>query len=791
MKKILKPLLTVCFLSITGTALATTYTVPGNFSTIQSAIDSSVNGDEVIVAPGTYHERIVINDKSITLKSSGGATQTIIDADGSGDAVTISAPQGVYADRNVTVEGFTVQNGTRGIRASGNYNITVNGSVISNNQGGVSLYTDRYAGDYLIFNLNDSTISNNNSSSNGGGIYGYYHAQAYIKNSSIVDNSAAFSGGAIYMEMYCSAEIENSFITGNSAGLHGGAIFANTYGYVQGINTILAKNTAGGNGGAMYLTDGTTARLNNCTIADNSASSLGRSVMTSSGPQFGAAKIYASNTILWSGDAYGARPYFVDESKVLFDHSIVQYGSTPYPGEGNLAPDTYVSFVDRVNGDFRLQPWSAGIDAGIASAQVLTDILGVPRPKALAYDMGAYEFNDITPPVTTATDLTLDRYFGNGWYWLGAIFTLSTRDDVALKELHYTVNGVETVVQIPFTTLANGTKIYSLPGTVAVYANEGENTFSYYAVDAFGNAETPTTKVFNVTQNRPTVSSTVTGTTANGFNTYYTSNATVTITGEDIYGIKEVHYAINSGNEVIVPGATATFTLTADGIYSIDNPHCISNTGIPSGNIASQYIRIDKTAPVNSSTVSGTPGATGWYTSDVTVDIAASDANYVREIRYTLDGVTTVVTGVVPTLSTTITISSEGIHTLSFYSIDDAGNISPTTTLTIQIDKTAPYVTSTTPANNATGVLISSSITIDLDETVAAGSAYANIVLKKGTTTVATTKTLSGNRLTITPTSVMSKNANYTVTIPVDSVVNGAGFGNESATTVAFKTGSK
>lgn len=782
----LKTLLTVCLLSITGTALAATYNVPADYTTIQSAIDSCANGDEIIVAPGTYHEQLSVNDKSIVIKSSGGADQTIIDGDGSGVALTVTAPQGVYADRNLTVEGFTIKNGTRGIRASGSYTVTVNNSIITNNQGGVYLYTDRYAGDYLTFNLNGSTISNNTTATNGGGIYGYYHAQAYIKNSSIINNSAGYSGGAIYLEMYCSAEIENSVLTGNSAGIHGGGVYSNTYGYVQGINTIFAKNTAAGNGGAMYLIDGTTASLTNSTITDNSGV-LGRSIMTSSGPQFGAAKIYASNTILWSGDAYGARPYFVDESKVFFDHSIVQYGSVTYPGEGNLPPATYVSFVDRVNGDYRLQYWSAGVDGGKASSQVLTDILGVPRPRGEGYDMGAYEFNDTTLPVTTAFDYTTDRYFGSGWYWLGAIFSLTVTDDVGIKELHYTVNGVETV--IPVSTPGSLVKTYTVP-SIALYA-EGENTFSYYAVDMYGNAETPTVKTFNVAALRPTVSSSVSGTVVmDWLQPYYTSNATVTISGDDRYGIREIHYAVNGGNEVVVPGASATFTLTADGTYSISNPHCISNTGIPSGNPAPLYIVIDKTAPANSLIVSGTTTPTGWYTSDVTVEITAIDANYVSEIHYTLDGVTTVVPGHAPNLSTTLTIPTDGTHTLSVYSIDVAGNVSSTTTRTIQIDRTAPFVVATSPANNATGVPLSSSITITLDEAVTAGNAYGGIVLKKGSTTVSATKSLSGNQLTIQPASALSKNTTYTVTVPADSLVNGAGFGTQAGTTVTFKTGS-
>ena len=64
--------------------------VPADYPTIQAAIDASVNGDEIIVAPGLYVENIVFGGKSITIRSSGGPDVTTIipDSPGSGPAMT-------------------------------------------------------------------------------------------------------------------------------------------------------------------------------------------------------------------------------------------------------------------------------------------------------------------------------------------------------------------------------------------------------------------------------------------------------------------------------------------------------------------------------------------------------------------------------------------------------------------------------------------------------------------------------------------------------------------------------
>ena len=72
-----------------GICLGVTITVgpggPGHgydFESIQAAIDIAVNGDEIVVAPGTYEQAIHFLGKAVHLYSSGGPEVTIIDGTG-------------------------------------------------------------------------------------------------------------------------------------------------------------------------------------------------------------------------------------------------------------------------------------------------------------------------------------------------------------------------------------------------------------------------------------------------------------------------------------------------------------------------------------------------------------------------------------------------------------------------------------------------------------------------------------------------------------------------------------
>jgi hypothetical protein len=73
-----------------------------DFSTIDAAVDAAIDGDTIIVAPGTYNESVTIVGKEITLTGEESST-TIINASGESFGLSLSNVD------NSTISGFTIQ----------------------------------------------------------------------------------------------------------------------------------------------------------------------------------------------------------------------------------------------------------------------------------------------------------------------------------------------------------------------------------------------------------------------------------------------------------------------------------------------------------------------------------------------------------------------------------------------------------------------------------------------------------------------------------------------------------
>jgi len=179
--------------------------VPEAYATIQAAVCAAPNGNEILVGPGIWHEKLDFAGKSLTLGSTDGPEATILDASGlGGSALRLTNGEGP----ETVVEGFTIQGGS-----------------------GVSCGPLRYyscgAGAYLQGTsptIRDCVFRDNAAQLNGGAIYAI-DSSPHILDTRFCDNSvpAYGAGGAIYFRRGAPS-IERCRFVGNKAG-YGGAIF--------------------------------------------------------------------------------------------------------------------------------------------------------------------------------------------------------------------------------------------------------------------------------------------------------------------------------------------------------------------------------------------------------------------------------------------------------------------------------------------------------------------------------------------------------------------------------------
>ena len=196
------------FLLYTGPALAATIHVPTDQPTIQAGINAAVGGDLVLVAPGTYEERIRFLGKAVTVRS---------DADGLSDTYDID-PEATVMQGGAMGSVVTFWN--RETEAS-----VLDGFTVTNGSG---------------------TFLSEWDAPCGGGVLCYF-ASPTIRNCKIAANNADWGGG-----LFCklsSASIVDCEIASNNAQWGGGVYSEQSVLRIE-LSTIMA-NTAEGGGGVV------------------------------------------------------------------------------------------------------------------------------------------------------------------------------------------------------------------------------------------------------------------------------------------------------------------------------------------------------------------------------------------------------------------------------------------------------------------------------------------------------------------------------------------------------------
>ena len=399
--------------------------VPGDFHTIQAAIDNASKGSIILVADGIYlgegNRDIDFNGKAIILESVNGPESTVIMCNGTED----NPHRGFYFHsgewHNTEVRGFTISNCFS--LDNGGAVKCVNASPLFENCVIERSHSDCYVGGGFYFENSQAKIINCivrfNHGQTGGGLYckrstltvektlflenlayfySRYHSGGGIcgLQSDITVNECVFlgnvasSGAGISVTDSC-VRILNSVIRNNQAKTEysawGGGIAAVNCEYIEIANCEITGNSAKGidypsRAGGVYLF-GSLTRIINCTIANNNLEGLSceRNSVT-----------IVINSIIWGNYV----PIYNYESDLFITFSDVE---TEIQGEGNISLDPL--FTSGPSGDYYLGRTSTGqpedspcIDAGSAPSE---DVCFGTTPMETCMDS-----------LTTATDLATD-----------------------------------------------------------------------------------------------------------------------------------------------------------------------------------------------------------------------------------------------------------------------------------------------------------------------------------------------------------------------------------------------
>jgi len=269
MKVISLILLSIILIMAAGVATASVITV-NESSTIQDAINKSIDGDIIVVSSGNYTENVVIN-KELSLIAQ---NNVIVKAANSSDHVfhvtadhvhisnfsilNAENESGIYLERvhDNYIFNNNLMNNWNGIFLNSSYNNTLENNTVFNN-------TDD---GFYLYNSSNNILLNNSININYNGIY-----IDWTSNYNAIINNNASNNLKNGISLFSSNNTTLNFNTANS-NKHYGIYFSNSS------NNILTHNTANLNGrNGIYIIFSDYNKLLNNVISKNSETGIGLS----------------------------------------------------------------------------------------------------------------------------------------------------------------------------------------------------------------------------------------------------------------------------------------------------------------------------------------------------------------------------------------------------------------------------------------------------------------------------------------------------------------------------------
>ena len=247
---------------ISYSALADVLNVPGDYPTIQSAIEAANPGDEVLVAAGTYFESVNLLGKAVTLRGAAGADATILDGTGL-DISVISCVTGEGPD--TVISGLTITKGVAGSPVPGQPGFRFGGGLFVKDAS-PTIESCRFIGNragfgggaYLLRSesvVRDCLFHDNRANTDGGGAQ-FFDGSVVVEDCVFTLNKATQShGGGAHFVVGTPTVIDCTF-SNNTATVGGGFSFFTSGSAMVATGLTVSSNIANGNGGGIWLNAG-------------------------------------------------------------------------------------------------------------------------------------------------------------------------------------------------------------------------------------------------------------------------------------------------------------------------------------------------------------------------------------------------------------------------------------------------------------------------------------------------------------------------------------------------------
>lgn len=495
------------------------------YTNLNSALNSSKNGDAIWVAKGTYYPSSS-GDQTASFTITNFVTML-----GGFSGIETNSSSRNYNSNTTTLSGFlsgggrthqivTIQSGSLAMLDG----FTITGGncptpgVSPDSGGGLNQYTNSVAV------IKNTLFSNNYACSYGGACY--LNGYSTFINCSFVNNQAPYNGGGAIISggtLYLSGSnnfnisqviVQGCYFNGNSAARAGAIVFqSGIASYVA--NSIFTSNYAGGGLGGYEAETisawgaGGSMAVENCTFLQNSFGSTNSpNAVINSWTGMSAIianNIFSSNNISsfsWSTTNVNFITSNLTDRATSASNNLL--ASAIFYNKSNiLGRDGILGTADD---GLYLVTNSPGIGSANTNYSPATDITGKLRNTSLGIDVGAYDIHATSGLRQTITFPSLP----SKTYWYGMYpITLAATDDSSLPISYTVVSGPGTILGNQLTVNGAGTivvqasqagnGIYASAQTnQSIVINQGNNRiYPSITLGAFGSSGLPVTFTVN------------------------------------------------------------------------------------------------------------------------------------------------------------------------------------------------------------------------------------------------------------------------------------------------------